>query len=373
MIIREITTRGDRDRFIKFPWKIYRADKLWVPPLFVERRTFLDPKKNPFFEHSDVKLFMAADAQGRELGRVAAIVNHNHIRTHNEKVGFFGLFECVDDRNAAAALFDAAAGYLHSKGMDVMRGPENMSVNDDIGLLVKGFDTPPAIMMPHNPPYYANLIEGYGFKKVMDLFAYWGDLQGTVPERAERGVALCKKRFNFTVRTVRMNDFAAELKRIHEVYTAAWEENWGAVAMTDREFSHLAKDLKQVLDPDLCLIAEVDGALAGFSLALPDFNRVLIHLNGRLFPFGIFKILTLRRKIDAVRVLTMGVIKKYRRMGIDNCFYFETCRRALAKGMPRGECSWVLENNMAMNRAMENLGFSVYKTYRLYDLNLHSS
>jgi len=371
MIIREIATPRDRDRFIKFPWMIYRDDRHWVPPLILERRDFLNPRKNPFFEHSDVKLFMAEDDGGREIGRIAAIVNHNHIRTHNEKVGFFGLFECVDDQAAANSLFNAAAGFLRSKGMEIMRGPENMSVNDDIGLLIEGFDRPPAIMMPHNPPFYQKLIEGYGFAKVMDLFAYWGEVkQGPELERAERGVTLCKKRFQFTVRPIRMKDFDAEIKRIHTVYTSAWEENWGAVAMTEREFNHLAKDLKQVLDPELCLLAEVNGAIAGFSLALPDFNRVLIHLNGRLLPFGIFKILARRRKIDAVRVITMGVIKKYRRMGIDNCFYYETCRRALAKGMGRGESSWVLENNVAMNRALENLGFSIYKRYRLFDFHL---
>jgi hypothetical protein len=368
MVVREVVSRRDKDRFIKFPWRIYRHDRNWVPPLIGERREFLDPRRNPFFEHAEVKLFLAHDEAGNELGRIAAMVNSNHIRTHKEKAGFFGLFEAVNDRAAANILFDAAARFLRSRGMEIMRGPENMSMNDDLGLLVEGFDAPPMIMMPHNPPYYEALIEGYGFRKVMDLLAYHGVARpGQIPQRVVRGAELLKQKYNYTVRTVRMDDFDAEIKRIHAVYSSAWEENWGAVAMTDREFAHLARNLKPVVDPDLCLIAEVDGEVAGFSLALPDYNQVLIRLNGRLLPFGIFKFLYYRRKIDAIRIITMGVIKKFRRMGIDNWFYCETHKRALAKGLRHGEMSWILENNVSMNRILENLGFTVYKKYRLYD------
>ena len=238
-----------------------------------------------------------------------------------------------------------------------MRGPENLCVNDDLGLLIEGFDTPPMIMMPHNPPYYERLLEQCGFAKAMDLFAYYGDSTG-IPERvAKARDELARRRNRFIVRSLRMNDFDAELKKIHHIYTSAWEENWGAVAMTDREFDHLANDLKRVVDPDFCLIAEVDGEVAGFSLALPDFNQVLIRLNGRLFPLGLFKMLYFKRRIDAVRVLTMGVIKKFRSMGIDNCFYYETHIRAMARGMWHVEMSWVLENNILMNRTLQNLGF----------------
>jgi hypothetical protein len=374
MIVREATTRKDKDRFIRFPWKIYKNDRNWVPPLIIERKDFLDPLKNPFFEHADVKLFLAADEAGSELGRIAGVVNFNHIRAHNEKAGFFGLFECVNDQAVAKGLFDRAAGFLRAHGMEIMRGPENMSVNDDIGLLVQGFETPPMIMMPHNPPYYERLVEGYGFKKAMDLYAYYGEeKRGLIPERLERGVELARRRYKFAVRALAMNDFDTELKRIHSVYTSAWEENWGAVAMTGREFEHLAGNFRKVVDPDLCLIAEVNGEVAGFSLALPDFNQILIRLNGRLLPFGIFKLLYYRRRIDAIRIITMGVIKKYRHMGIDTCFYYETYKRGLAKGIWRGEMSWVLENNVVMNRILENLGFTVYKKYRVYDFPLHSS
>jgi hypothetical protein len=374
MIVREVTTRKDKDRFIKFPWKIYKDDRNWVPPLIVERRDFLDPQKNPFFEHADVKLFLAGDEAGSELGRIAGVVNFNHIRSHNEKAGFFGFFECVNDQAVAKSLFDQAAGFLRAHGMEIMRGPENMCVNDDIGLLVQGFETPPMIMMPHNPPYYERLVEGYGFRKAMDLYAYYGEeRRGLIPERLQKGVDLAKRRYGFAVRALAMNDFDAELKRIHSIYTSAWEDNWGAVAMTDREFEHLAGNLRQIVDPDLCLIAEVNGEAAGFSLALPDFNQILIRLNGRFLPFGILKLLYYKRKIDAIRIITMGVIRKFRHMGIDNCFYYETYKRGLAKGIWRAEMSWVLESNVVMNRTLENLGFAVYKKYRLYDFPLHSS
>jgi hypothetical protein len=370
MIIRDIVSPRERDRFIRFPWKIYRDDPNWVPPLLLERKEFLNPKKNPFFEHAEVGLFMVEDGAGNDLGRIAAVVNSNHLRTHHENVGFFGLFECVNDPDAARLLFNAATGFLSSRGMEIMRGPENLSINDDLGLLIEGFDTPPTIMMPHNPPYYERLLERCGFSKAMDLFAYYGEQRGIIPERVVKGAELARRRNRFVVRSLRMNDFDAELKRIHLIYTSAWEENWGAVAMTDREFEHLAHDLKQVVDPDLCLIAEVNGEVAGFSLALPDFNQVLIHLNGRLFPLGLLKMLYYKRRINAVRVLTMGVIKQFRHMGIDNCFYYESYKRAFEKGKWFCELSWVLENNLLMNRTLKNLGFAVSKKYRLYDLKI---
>ncbi len=371
MVVREAATRKDREAFIRLPWTIYRDDPLWVPPLIAERRAFLDPRRNPFFEHAAVKLFLAADKGGRVLGRIAAIVNHNHVRTHRERTGFFGLFECVPDQAVADTLLARAAQFLREQGMETMRGPENMCVNDDIGLLVEGFDRPPMILMPYNPPYYESLLVRHGLRKSMDLYAYYvEDRGGTIPERVLRGVELARRRYRFTVRPVVMKDFDAELERIHRLYTSAWEDNWGAVAMTEREFRHLAGNLKKIVDPDLCLIAEVDGEPAGFSLALPDFNQILIRLNGRLLPFGIFRLLLERRRIDAIRIITMGVVKKYRHMGIDSSFYYETYRRGLAKGIRRAEMSWVLENNTAMNRILENLGFAVYKKYRLYDLKL---
>jgi GNAT superfamily N-acetyltransferase len=366
--VREVRTQRERARFIRFPETIYRGDPNWVPPLLVERRDFLDPRKNPFFEHAEVGLFMAHGPGGAESGRIAAIVNHNHVRTHGEQAGFFGMFECVDDPEAARLLFEAAAGFLRARGMEVMRGPENLCVNDDIGLLIEGFDTPPAIMMPYNPPYYRALVEGCGFAPSMKLLAYRAQIRdGRLPERFERGVALVRRRYDHRVRPIDMKRFDEEVRRIHRVYSSAWEENWGAVPMTDREFAHLASSLKLVVDPSLCLVAEVGGEVVGFSLALPDLNQALIHLRGRLLPFGFLKLLWYRRKIDALRIITMGVVKEHRGKGIDLLFYHESARCAFAKGYRHVEMSWVLENNLPMNLVLRSGGAEVAKTYQLYD------
>lgn len=366
--VREVRTKGERERFLRFPERIYRDDPHWVPPLLVERREFLDPRKNPFFEHAEVALFMAHGPDGAELGRIAAIVNDNHVRTHGEKAGFFGMFECVDDPGVARRLFDAAAGFLRARGMAVMRGPENLCVNDDIGLLTAGFDAPPAIMMPYNPRYYPALVEGAGFVPSMKLLAYRAEESDhRLLERLQRGAELVRRRYSHTVRPIDMKRFDEEVRRIHRVYSTAWEDNWGAVPMTDREFAHLASSLKMVVDPELCLVAEIGGEVVGFSLGLPDLNQALIRLRGRLLPFGILKLLWYRRKIDAVRVITMGVVKEHRGKGIDMLFYHETIRRGLARGYRRAEMSWILENNLAMNLVLRKAGAEVVKTYQLYD------
>jgi hypothetical protein len=368
--IREIRHKRDLESFLRFPWIIYRDDPHWVPPLLMERRMFLDPKKNPFFEHAEVRLFLATDQIGNPCGRIAAIVNHNHIRTHNEKAGCFGLFECVNDKTTAHALFGTAAAWLRSKGMEVMRGPENLCINDDLGLLVDGFDTPPAFMMPHNPPYYAELAESYGFAKAMDLYAYDGLVKGKVHERLQRAVEIARKRYSFRIRNINLKDFTAEVARLRDIYNQAWEKNWGAVAMTDREFDFIAKDMKMIMDPGLCLIAEVDGQPVGFALALPDMNQVLKRLDGRLIPFGILKFLYYKRKINRTRIITLGVIEKYRKMGIDSAFIHQFYVRSLEKGYLSGDMSWILETNAPMNNALLRLGYVVYKTYRIYDCRL---
>jgi hypothetical protein len=214
MVVSQVITAGDMARFIRLPWKIYRRDPNWVPPLISEQRAFLDRGKNPFFEHAEVRFLLASDAAGRIRGRIAAIVNHRHVELHREKAGFFGLFECEDDPGVAAALFGAAADFLRSRGMTVMRGPENMSINDDIGLLIEGFDSPPAIMMPFNRPYYPALVESCGFRKSMDLYAYYGDTrEQQIPERVVRGIELCQRRYKFHVRSIDVRRFDEESTR----------------------------------------------------------------------------------------------------------------------------------------------------------------
>lgn len=364
----EVKGRALRNTFLKLPWKIYRDDRLWVPPLLMERKAFINPKKNPFFQHADVRLFLARE-DGQTVGRIAALVNHNHNAFHKERVGFFGLFECVQDFEIARALFDGAATWLKSRGMEAMRGPANFSTNEEVGLLVHGFDQSPMILMPYNPPYYAEFMERYGLKKAKDLYAHIRTAE-EMPERLYRIAQKVQKKGRFRIRKVNMKDLRGEIERFKEVYNAAWEENWGFVPMTEAEIDHMASELKQILDPDLVLFVEVEDHMVGFALALPDINQALKRINGRLFPIGLFKLLYYTKRIDQLRVLILGVTEKYRKLGIDGLLYMEIFKEGIRKGYKRGEFSWILEDNVAMIRPLEAIGARHYKTYRIYDMPL---
>jgi hypothetical protein len=363
---------GQLSEFIRFPWVVYREDPNWVPHLIVERKEFLSPRKNPFFRHADVAFFLCR-RDGRIVGRIAAIINHLHNRFHEEKTGFFGLFECLNDADAASALFNTVARYLKERGMIVMRGPANMSSNDEWGLLVEGFDQPPQIMMTYNPRYYIDLVEANGFTKAKDLLAYEMGVPRTIPERLTRGVNLILKRNEFTIRKLNMKRFNEEVQAVKRVYNAAWEKNWGFVPMTDEEFDYLGKQMKPVVDPDLMFFAEHKGEPVGFCLSVPNIHEALIKVrDGRLFPTGLFKILwnTRKGKMKSLRVITLGVTREHRNSGIDAVFYYHCFVEGMRKGYRWGELSWILEDNTAMNRAIENLGGRVYKRYRIYDAPL---
>ena len=362
--------KSNLTEFIKFPWQVYKDDPNWVPPLVVERKEFFDKKKNPFFKHADV-IFYLAKRNGKTVGRIAGIVNYKHIETHQEKTGFFGCFECVQDYAVAKLLLDTVREWLKSKGMEIMRGPANFSSNEEWGFLTEGFDSPPVIMMTYNPPYYLEFMESYGMVKAKDLYAYYIDKNRLPPERVNKMAELIKKRENVTIRTINMKDFVGEVARIKQIYNAAWSKNWGFVPMTDEEFNHMAKSLKQVIDPHLVFIAEVNGRPAGFSLALPDVNQALIKLNGRLFPVGILKLLwhtKIKNKIDGVRIITMGVVHEFQKRGIDTVFYVATFDVGIKRGYTWAEMSWVLEDNVMMNRVLDLLGATLYKKYRLYEI-----
>ncbi len=367
-----VDSKKDWNDFIKFPWKIYKNDPAWVPPLIVQQKDIFDIKTNPFFEHSEAEFYIAR--RGSEtVGTIVAIVNNRHNMIHNENIGFFGFFETIKDYHVAEKLFDAAIEWCREKKLDKIRGPENYSQNDTCGLLVDGFNTSPAILMPHNPPYYQELIERYGFTKAMDLWAYEMDKDTDMPERVISLVEKRKKRSKFTFRKINKKDFDNELEKIKFVYNNAWEKNYGFVPLTEHELEHIAKNLVQIIDEDIVFFAELDGKPVGFSLACPDINQALKKLNGRLFPFGIFKLLYYSRKINRLRVIIMGIIKEYRNKGLDAVFYVDTYKNGIAKGYTWGEFSWILENNEPMNAALRNIGARVYKTYRLYEKTISSS
>ncbi|MFA5794749.1 MAG: N-acetyltransferase [Candidatus Brocadiia bacterium] len=357
--------------FIYLPWtaRLYKDNLNWVPNLISEDKKLLTPNIHPFHRHGQVQLFVAYSDEMKPLGRIAAIINEAHNKLYNDQAGFFGLFECINDKAVAQELFTAAAGYLKNKGMKIMRGPMNFSTNETCGLLVEGFDSPPMFMMTYNPSYYMRLFDDTGLIKSKDLFAWYVDDTLVIPNKMIRVAERVKSHLRITVRRANMKHLDTEIKIIQEVYNKAWSNNWGFVPMTDEEFEYMAKDMKKIVDPSLLLIAEVQSKPAGFSLALPNFNMALKHINGRLFPFGIFKLLwhIYIKKFNNVRVITMGIIPEYQKRGIDVLFYLETIKNGMARGYKAAELSWILENNVLMNRTIESLGARLYKKYRLYD------
>ena len=367
--IQPVSSRGQLREFIKLPWKIYRDDPHWVPPLIRQLKETFNSRKNPFYDHADVQLFLAHRGD-QIVGRIAAVVNDAHNQFHEERTGFFGFFESVNDEDVAQKLLETARDWLREKGMETLRGPANFSSNDEWGMLIRGFDSSPVLMMPYNPPYYPELIERYGLAKAKDLYAYRMLKEQGIPERLRRMAAKIEQKEGLTIRPIDMRDFANELKRIKQVYNNAWSKNWGFVPMNEAEFDHLAKQLKPLVVPELVLMAEVDEQPAGFSLALPDYNQALKKVNGRMFPFGLIKLWWHSRKIDCARIMVMGVIHEYQKRGIDAIFYIRTFDAGTARGYTWGEMSWILEDNEMMKRAMETMGGKIYKTYRIYEMKI---
>ncbi len=365
----------DKMRFIKFPWSIYRDYPNWVPPLIYDVRKNLDTSKNPFYSHARIKLFLALDGR-TPVGRIAAIVNDYHNQKYSDKVGFVGYFDCINSKGVSSALFDEAGIWLKEQGMDTMRGPINLSVNDELGMLTNAYDKPPVLLMTYNPEYYLGLFANYGFEKVKDLYAYYIDqdmcnTNTKAMDKLERVSELVKKREHIKIRNVVLKDLENELLKVMEVYNSAWIDNWGSVQMTAEEFKHVASSLKPLVDEDIVYFAEVDNKPVGFSLSMPDYNQVFKKMNGRLFPFGIFKLLTGKKKINGIRVIMMGVIPEYQRKGIEAVFIQNTIRTALTKGYTKAEISWILEDNTPMVQTAVNLGSDQYKTYRIFDKKIN--
>jgi GNAT superfamily N-acetyltransferase len=364
--IRPVTTRSEWNVFLRYPYRFYRNDRNWVPPLLQDQKILLDPDRHPFYRHADARFFIAT-RDGRPAGRVAAFVDRGHNEFHRDRTGFFGFFESENDPSVSDGLLAAAREWLKGKGMNALRGPVNPSLNEDCGCLIDAFDSPPVIMMTYNPPYYPDLFERFGLSKAMDLYAYYAETTGGIPDKLVRVAESVRRKENVTIRTADMKRFDEEVDRIKTVYNKAWSRNWGFVPMTDAEFGHLAKNLKAAVIPELVLIAEIAGEPVGFALSLPDLNQALIHLRGRLFPTGLLKLLWYSRRIDMIRIITLGVIREHQRKGIDAVLYLDTWRNARKRGYTRGEMSWILEVNTMMNRSARMLGGTVYKTYRMYE------
>lgn len=355
--------------FIDFPHDLYKGDANYVPELFIAQRDLLTPGKHPFHEHSRVQLFLYYKDHVIS-GRIAAILNNNHNQFNNTTDGFFGFFECINDPQIALALFDSAEQWLQEQGATTIIGPVNPSTNEPCGLLIDGFDKPPLAMMTYNKPYYTALMELVTLQKKVDLLAYDIPIAqvGDRPVLLEERLLTRLRQKQITIRAVNKKDLANEARKVLDIYNAAWDKNLGFVPMTDKEFGYLAKDLKMVLDEQLCLIAEHNGRQVGFALAIPDINQVLIKVRrGRLLPTGIFKLLLGMKKVNRLRVLALGVKEEYRKLGIEACFYAAIIRRANERKMSGGEASWILEHNELMNKGIERINGKVYKRYRIYE------
>ena len=373
LCIEPVRSRRELKEFIMFPFRLYRNDPNWVPPLIGDRFNHYDPEHNPFFEHAEMQLFRAVQ-NGETVGTIAAIADEKHLEVWDEPVGFFGLFEVIEDAEVASRLFEAAREWLASRGRETMRGPMNLNINDECGLLIDGFDGMPVIMMTYNPQYYQTLIEDYGFSTAKDLYAFklnfadFGPNLENLPDQISRVARIARERYHVEMRNVDLSRLDEELELIKPLYRQAWSKNWGALPMTDAEFAYLGESLKQVLDSELTYLAFVDGEPVGCFITLPNFCEVAIHMKGRLFPFGWLQFLWYKRKIKGMRVLIMGVLEEYRLKGVEALFYQEGFNVAVRKGYEWAEMSWILEDNYKVMRGIQSLGGRRYRTYRMYDL-----
>ena len=353
--------------FINLPWTVYRGDPYWVPPLKSDVKSLLS-LKHPFYSHAERRLFLCMDG-GTPIGRIAGIINHRHNEFHQEKTGFFGFFEALPRPDAALALFKEAETWLRERGMEICRGPVNPSTNEECGLLVENFLSPPFVMMTYNQPYYMSLLEGAGYHKAKDLYAYFFDVGRKLPDRLERLDRRIREREkDLVVRPVDLKRFSEEIDTIKLIYNEAWEKNWGFIPMTDAEMDHMAKKLKPLVVPDMVVMAFIGDEPAGFLMALPDFNQVLRILNGRITPIGALKALRASKRIRNSRTITLGMREKFRKKGIEAPLFAYAWGKGIERGDIYGEMSWVLEDNTLMNEAAVKIfGGTRYKTYRLYD------
>ncbi len=367
----KVVTKKDLDKFIKSQWNFYKNDKNWVPPVIADRRKLLDTNKNPFFKHSEIQLFYAENDDGNIIGRIAAITNENHNKTHNDNTGFFGFFECINDQNVANELFSAAEKWLKELGKDKVIGPENPSMNDEVGLLIDAFDTPPVILSTYNPQYYVNLIENAGYKKAKDLFAFKLTQSSYKTEKVQKFQGIIRERYKLTIRELNLKDknqFRKDIETFKDIYNKAWVPNWGFVRWTDEEFNFIAEDLKMIADPSLVIIAESKSIPIGFGIAVPNVNEYLINnKNGSLLGALVQSILH-KNKIESMRILALGLIPEYQKSGIDGVIYYELGERGVKAGFNWAEASWVLEDNLPMIKGLTtSMNAEKYKTYRLYE------
>ncbi len=371
VVVRPAVSWRDRRRFQRLAWSIYAGDLNWVPPILAQERQLLGWGQHPFFDNAEI-VTLLAERGGRAVGRLAVLVNHVHNQKYNERRGFFGFFECIDDAAVAGELFEAGQDWLRRRGMTAVRGPVNPSLNYTCGLLVDGFDRPPCFLMTYNPPYYAALVESCGFAKSQDMYAYEMDMSrlAVLTARYKPAVLAALESFKLVIRPFDPGKYQQQTETYLDIYNRSLEGTWGFTPLQPREARHIAGELRHVIVPQLAVFAEIGGQPIGAVLALLDYNQILGKLNGRLFPFGFVRLMTGRRKITAVRAMAMTMVPGYQNAGLSVVLIDNLTGPAKEWGIQRWELSWVLESNSRSRGTLERAGIKRTKTYRIYDKTL---
>jgi GNAT superfamily N-acetyltransferase len=374
LVVKCVGTRREKKQFLEYPWALYRNDPNWVPPLRMDQKALVGYTKHPFYERNQAQTFLAY-RDGVVCGRIAAILNQGHIDRYGERRGFFGFFDCADDQEAASGLFDAVRQWFAERDIHCLRGPHNPSQNYTVGLLIDGFDTPPTFMMTYNRPYYAGLIEKYGFRKSQDLYAYSGDLEmlPKVHGKLAPVSGQIVERLGLHLRTLNKKRFLEDVKQFLSIYNRSMASTWGFVEMTEAEMKHMANDLQYMIVPDMAIAAEVNGEMIGAAFGLPDYNPRIKLIDGRLLPFGFIKLLWNRKAIKRVRLIATNVIPEYQHFGVALALLHFMVPRGLQWGLEEAEFSWVLESNSLSRGSLEKGGAKLTKTFRVYDLDQEPS
>ncbi len=370
--VRSVATQSDRQRFIRFPWQIYRGNPYWVPPLISQLEKRLDENRNPFFDYAEQALFLAYKDEDL-VGTIAAIINHHLNQQLSQRTGFFGFFETIDDPAIAEALITVAASWLKQQGMKLIRGPVNGAPTDEVGVLLVGHDRRPAMWEAHTPAYYQRLIENLGFQKYDDVFAYeltydqlGRDLSSLTP-KLWRVADKARTRKNVSIRRMNPRQWEVEVAQVHYIYNTAFRSIAGHIDMSLAKFKSLADSVRPFLDPDLVLMAEVDGRAVGFAVVLPDINEVLCHFDGHISPVGWIKLRWHITRIRTACFKLIGVLPEFRAWGLEALMIVEIAKQLIKKKYERVEMSLASEKNVAINRLLRHLGGQVYRQYRIYE------
>ena len=371
LIVKPVTNRREKKQFLHLPWSLYRDDPNWIPPLRMNQKELVGYARHPFYDNAEGQTFLAI-VDGKPAGRLLALVNRAHNERYRENRGFFGFFECIEDQEVASELFDAAREWLAERGMQSIRGPANPSLNYECGLLVDGFDSPPTFMMTYNPPFYADLIEGYGFRRVEDMYAFYGhvDMIDTLDSKLRYIIEGAKERFDVKMRTLNKRRFREEVRMFLDIYNRSLLGTWGFVPLAAGEIEHMSASLRWLIIPELTTVAEVEGKQVAAVFGLLDYNHVIRQMDGRLFPLGFLTLLSKRRTIPKARIMAANVLPEFQKWGLGLLLLDELLPYSLKWGLQEVEFSWVLESNHLSRSSLERGGAILQKTYRMYDIEL---